>query len=45
MIEDYVKFKLLLKVKRGIKEDKFRAEVNKNFEGKYYLSQMEQVHS
>ncbi|KAH7511703.1 cysteine proteinase inhibitor 12 [Ziziphus jujuba] len=42
VIEDYVKFELLLKVKRGIKEEKFRVEVNKNIEGKFYLSQMEQ---
>lgn len=45
MIEDYVKFELLLKVKKGIEEEMFRVEVNKNTEGEYHLSQMEQVHS
>ncbi|PON78935.1 Cystatin [Parasponia andersonii] len=45
VIEDYLKFELLLKVKRGITEEKFRVEVNKNIKGEYCLTQMEQVHS
>jgi len=45
VIEDYAKFNLLLKLRRGIKEEKFRVEVNMNIEGKFYLSQFEQDHS
>jgi len=45
VIEDYAKFDLLLKLKRGIKEEKYRVEVNMNIEGKFYLSQFEQDHS
>ncbi|KAL5546792.1 hypothetical protein UlMin_006479 [Ulmus minor] len=41
VIEDYVKFELVLKVKRGIMEEKFRVEVNRNIEGRFYLNQME----
>lgn len=43
-IGDYVKFNLLLKVSRGIKEESFRVELNKKLGGKFYVSRMEQVH-
>lgn len=43
--ENFVKLDLLLKVKRGIKEEKFKVEVRRNIEGNYYLNQMEQDHS
>jgi hypothetical protein len=36
---------LLLKLRRGIKEEKFRVEVNMNIEGKFFLGQFEQDHS
>lgn len=42
VIENFVKLDLLLKVKRGIKEEKFKVEVHRNIEGNYYLNQMEQ---
>ncbi|KAJ7972067.1 Cysteine proteinase inhibitor [Quillaja saponaria] len=45
VIEDYAKFNLLLKVRRGIKEEKIRVEVNKIMGGKFYLNQMEQDRS
>jgi hypothetical protein len=32
---------LLLKVKRGIQEQKLWVEVNKNIEGRFYSSEME----
>ncbi|KAK9951298.1 hypothetical protein M0R45_006752 [Rubus argutus] len=41
VIEDYAKFHLLLKVKRGIQEQKLWVEVNKNIEGRFYSSEME----
>ncbi|XP_062166277.1 cysteine proteinase inhibitor 12-like [Alnus glutinosa] len=45
VIKDYAKFDLLLKLRRGIKEEKFRVEVNMNIEGKFFLGQFEQDHS
>lgn len=45
VIEEYAKFSLLLKLRRGIEEEKFRVEVNKNTHGKFYLSQFEQDNS
>uniref|UniRef100_A0A1D1Y3V9 Cysteine proteinase inhibitor n=1 Tax=Anthurium amnicola TaxID=1678845 RepID=A0A1D1Y3V9_9ARAE len=45
VIEDHAKFDLLLKLKRGSKEEKFKVEVHKNMEGTFHLNQMEQDHS
>lgn len=45
VIDDLAKFNLLLKVKRGEKEEKFKVEVHKNNEGRFNLNQMEQDHS
>ncbi|XP_061369934.1 cysteine proteinase inhibitor 12-like [Gastrolobium bilobum] len=45
VIEDYVKFNLLLKLSRGIKEERFRVEVNKKLGGKFYVSWVEQDRS
>uniref|UniRef100_A0A5B7A3T3 Cysteine proteinase inhibitor n=1 Tax=Davidia involucrata TaxID=16924 RepID=A0A5B7A3T3_DAVIN len=45
VIEDSAKFDLLLKVKRGIKEEKFKVLLNKNIGGMFYLDHMEQDHS
>ncbi|KAK9291013.1 hypothetical protein L1049_009196 [Liquidambar formosana] len=45
VIDDSAKFELLLKVRRGSKEEKFKVEVNKRSEGTLYLNQMEQDHS
>ncbi|KAK3026328.1 hypothetical protein RJ639_041377 [Escallonia herrerae] len=42
VIENYVKFDLLLKVRRGSKEMKCNVLVNKNVEGKFHLFHMEQ---
>ncbi|AET02489.1 putative Cystatin domain-containing protein [Medicago truncatula] len=41
VIDDTAKFNLLLKVKRGQKEEKFKVEVHKNSEGNFHLNQME----
>lgn len=41
VIDDTAKFNLLLKVKRGQKEEKFKVEVHKNNEGNFHLNQME----
>ncbi|KAL5538551.1 hypothetical protein UlMin_024036 [Ulmus minor] len=41
VIEDFAKFDLLLKVKRGTKEEKYKVEVHKNNEGTFHLNQME----
>ncbi|KAM2968114.1 hypothetical protein FF1_028295 [Malus domestica] len=43
--EEHAKFNMLLKVKRGSKEEKFKAEVHKNMEGTFSLNQMEADHS
>jgi hypothetical protein len=45
VIDDVAKFNLLLKVKRGEKEEKFKVEVHKNNEGSFHLNQMDQDHS
>ncbi|MQM11193.1 hypothetical protein Taro_044096 [Colocasia esculenta] len=45
VLEDLAKIHLLLKLKRGSKEEKFKVEVHKNFEGTFHLNQMEQDHS
>ncbi|KAJ1377479.1 Proteinase inhibitor I25, cystatin, conserved site [Sesbania bispinosa] len=45
VIDDVAKFNLLLKVKRGEKEEKFKVEVHKTNEGRFQLNQMEQDHS
>lgn len=36
---------MLLKLKRGSKEEKFKVEVHKNVEGTFHLNQMRQEHS
>ncbi|KAF2555470.1 hypothetical protein F2Q68_00017873 [Brassica cretica] len=38
------KFNMLLKLKRGDKEEKFKVEVHKNHEGVLHLNHMEQHH-
>ncbi|KAH7511491.1 hypothetical protein JRO89_XSUnG0198200 [Xanthoceras sorbifolium] len=45
VIDEFAKFKMLLKVKRGEKEEKFNVEVHKKNEGGFLLNQMEQDHS
>ncbi|NP_001237443.1 Cysteine proteinase inhibitor 12-like precursor [Glycine max] len=45
VIDDFAKFNLLLKVKRGQKEEKFKVEVHKNNQRGFHLNQMEQDHS
>ncbi|XP_061349991.1 cysteine proteinase inhibitor 6 [Gastrolobium bilobum] len=45
VIDDSAKFDMLLKVKRGDKEEKFKVEVHKNNEGKFHLNQMQPDHS
>ncbi|KAF3320146.1 Cysteine proteinase inhibitor 12 [Carex littledalei] len=42
VIEDTAKFHMLLKLKRGNKEEKFHAEVHKSVEGTYVLHQVHQ---
>ncbi|MED6223703.1 hypothetical protein PIB30_076679 [Stylosanthes scabra] len=42
VVEDYVKINLLLKVRRGIKEERFVVELNKKHGGRFYLSRMKQ---
>ncbi|KAH7843636.1 hypothetical protein Vadar_019022 [Vaccinium darrowii] len=44
-IENYSKFDMLLKVKRGTKEEKFKVIVNKSVEGKFFVNQMVEDHS
>jgi len=44
-IENYTKFDMLLKVKRGTKEEKFKVIVNKSIEGKFFVNQMVEDHS
>lgn len=43
--QNLVKFDMLLKVKRGDKEEKYKVEVHKNNEGAYQLNQMAPDHS
>ena len=38
VLEDYARFELHLKLRRGIKEEKFWVEVIKNSEGKFRLN-------
>ncbi|KAK7317388.1 hypothetical protein RJT34_01561 [Clitoria ternatea] len=45
VIDDLAKFNLLLKVKRGEKDEKFKVEVHKNNQGDFLLKQMEQDRS
>ena len=45
MIEDHVKFDMLLKVRRGSKKENYKVEVHKNVEGTFHLNQLEQAHS
>ncbi|BFG20592.1 hypothetical protein CerSpe_068660 [Prunus speciosa] len=45
VIEEHAKFNMLLKLKRGDKEEKFKVEVHKNNEGTFKLNQMEADHS
>ncbi|KAF0897869.1 hypothetical protein E2562_001595 [Oryza meyeriana var. granulata] len=44
VVEDFAKFNILMKLKRGNKEEKFKAEVHKNLEGAFVLNQMQQEH-
>ncbi|ERM99075.1 hypothetical protein AMTR_s00101p00100170 [Amborella trichopoda] len=45
VIEESAKFDMLLKLKRGNKEEKYKVEVHKNLEGSYHLNHMQQHHS
>lgn len=48
MVEDFAKLDMLLKVKRGNKEEKVKVEVevhHKSDEGTYHLNHMEPDHS
>lgn len=40
VVENSAKFDMLLKMKRGEKEEKFKVEVHKNHEGTLHLNQM-----
>ncbi|KAG9454802.1 hypothetical protein H6P81_007706 [Aristolochia fimbriata] len=42
VIEDAAKFDLLLKVKRGSKEEKYKVDVHKTLEGTFHLNEMQQ---
>ncbi|CAM0880885.1 unnamed protein product [Alopecurus aequalis] len=44
VVEDFAKFDMLLKLKRGTKEEKMKAEVHKNLEGAFVLNQMQPEH-
>ncbi|KAF3790087.1 Cysteine proteinase inhibitor 12 [Nymphaea thermarum] len=44
IIEELAKLDMLLKMKRGNKEENFRVEVHKNVEGSYFLNHMQQEH-
>jgi hypothetical protein len=44
VVEDFAKFDILMKLKRGTKEEKMKAEVHKNLEGAFVLSQMQPEH-
>ncbi|KQK03845.1 cysteine proteinase inhibitor 12 [Brachypodium distachyon] len=44
VVEDFAKFDILLKLKRGTKEEKIKAEVHKNLEGAFVLNQMQPEH-
>ncbi|KAL4387204.1 hypothetical protein GQ457_09G026910 [Hibiscus cannabinus] len=43
--EDFAKLNMLLKLKRGDKEEKFKVEVHHKSEGTYHLNHMEHDHS
>ncbi|TXG49205.1 hypothetical protein EZV62_025080 [Acer yangbiense] len=45
VIDEFAKFNMLLKVKRGEKEEKFNVEVHRKNEGGFLLNRMEQDHS
>ena len=45
VVEDFAKLDMLLKVKRGDKEEKFKVEVHHKSEGTYHLNHMEPDHS
>ncbi|KAJ3695361.1 hypothetical protein LUZ60_000738 [Juncus effusus] len=42
VVEDLAKFNMVLKLKRGNKEEKFNVEVHKSVEGNFVLNQMQQ---
>eukprot|EP00494_Astrolonche_serrata_P007399 UN07429 len=44
VVEDFAKFDILMKLKRGTKEEKMKAEVHKNLEGAFVLNQMQPGH-
>lgn len=45
LVETSAKFDMLLKVKRGGKEEKFKVEVHRNSEGGFHLNKMDHDHS
>ncbi|KAM7264141.1 hypothetical protein ACFE04_001824 [Oxalis oulophora] len=45
VVDDSAKFDMLLKLKRGDKEEKYKVEVHKNLEGTFRLNNMQQDHS
>ncbi|KAF9599351.1 hypothetical protein IFM89_036808 [Coptis chinensis] len=45
VIDESAKFDMLLKMKRGSKEEKYKVEVHKNKAGTFHLNQVEQDHS
>ncbi|TVU22637.1 hypothetical protein EJB05_32351 [Eragrostis curvula] len=44
VVEDFAKFDILMKLKRGNKEEKIKAEVHKNLEGAFVLNQHQVEH-
>lgn len=44
VIETSAKFDMLLKLKRGEKEEKFKVEVHRNNEGGFHLNKMDADH-
>ncbi|XVF82481.1 hypothetical protein PTKIN_Ptkin16aG0052100 [Pterospermum kingtungense] len=44
MVDDFAKLDMLLKVKRGDKEEKFKVEVHHKSEGTFHLNRMEPEH-
>lgn len=42
VVEDSAKFDLLLRLKRGSKEEKLKVEVHKNVEGTFHLNKMQE---
>jgi hypothetical protein len=45
VVDESAKFDMLLKLKRGDKEEKYKVEVHKNLEGKFILNHMQPDHS